>query len=171
MALFDALIDDLANRLGLGGAAAPLAREALALIAGADGGIAGFLGLFRRAGLGATAKSWLGQTNPASLSTPELEAALGAPAIDAIAHRAGIALPATTAALGYALPKIVGLLTPHGSFQLRFPRKLRLCLRPTPAMASLATIMILRARSSRSAQARSRLVGCGRSWALRRSWA
>ena len=87
MALFDALIDDLAHRLGLGGAAAPLAREALALIVGADGGIAGFLGLFKRAGLGAIASSWLGKTNPAPLSTSELEAALGAPAIDAIAHR------------------------------------------------------------------------------------
>ncbi len=121
MALFDALIDDLAHRLGLGGAAAPLVREALALIVGGDGGIAGFLDLFKRAGLGAIASSWLGITNPASLSTSELEAALGAPAIDTIAHRLGIALPATTTALGYALPKLVGLLTPQGIVPAALP--------------------------------------------------
>ena len=73
MALFDALIDDLAHRSGLGGAAAPLAREALALIIGADGGIAGFVGLFKRAGLGPIASSWLGKTYPAPLSTSELK--------------------------------------------------------------------------------------------------
>ncbi len=130
MALFDALIDDLMKRLGLGGAAAPLTREALALIVGADGGIAGFLGLFKRAGLGAIATSWLGQPNPASLSAAELETALGAPAIDAIAHRVGIALPATTAALGYALPKLVGLLTPQGVVPAALPAEASAFLAP-----------------------------------------
>jgi OmpA-OmpF porin, OOP family len=114
MALFDALIDDVAGRFGLGSNAAPLVREALALIVRREGGIAGFLELFKRVGLGSIAASWLGQANPAPLPTGDIEKALVAPAIDPIAHRLGIGLPAVYSALAYALPKLVGLLTPHG---------------------------------------------------------
>jgi len=124
MALIDALIDDLASRFKLGSIAAPLTREALALIVGADGGITGFLDLFKRAGLGGIAGSWLGQTNPAPLTASDLEKALGAPAIDSIAHRLGLALPAVSAGLSYALPRLVGLLTPNGAIPETLPAEI-----------------------------------------------
>ena len=39
MALFDALIDDMASRFRLGSNAAPLVREGLSLIAASQGGV------------------------------------------------------------------------------------------------------------------------------------
>ena len=85
MALFDALIDDLASRFGLGATAAPLTREALALIVGAEGGLAGFLNLFKGAGFDAQVGSWLGRSDPQPVTAGDLGKALGAPAIDGIA--------------------------------------------------------------------------------------
>src|SRR5271165_196 len=136
MALFDVLIDDLATRFGLGATATPLARDALALIVGGDGGIAGFLEVFKRVGLGAVATSWLGQANPAPLTPPELEKALGAPAIDPIVRRVGIAHPAATAALGYALPRLVGLLTPQGVVPSALPAEVAGFVAPADSSAS-----------------------------------
>ncbi len=130
MALFDALIDDLAGRFRLGSNAQPLVREALALIVRGEGEIAGFLDIFKRAGLGAIAMSWLGKANPAPLSTGELEKALGAPAIDPIAHRLGIAMPAVSSALAYALSKLVALLTPHGAVPAALPSEVAAFLGP-----------------------------------------
>ena len=105
MALFDALIEDLASRFGLGSTAAPLTREALALIVGAEGGLGGFINLFKSAKLDALVASWLGGSDPQPLTAGDLGKALGAPAIDGIAHRVGIALPAASAGLAFALPE------------------------------------------------------------------
>ena len=121
MALFDALIDDLASRFGLGATAAPLTREAVALIVGAEGGLAGFVNLFKRAKLDALVASWLGGSDPQPLTAGDLGKALGAPAIDGIAHRVGIALPAATAGLAYALPRLIGTLTPDGVVPATLP--------------------------------------------------
>ncbi len=136
MALFDALIDDLATRFGLGATAAPLTREALALIVGAEGGLAGFLDLFKRCGLDALAASWLGRSDPQPLTAADLGKALGAPAIDGIAHRVGIALPSASAALAYALPRLVGILTPNGVVPAALPAEVMGLLTPEAAHAA-----------------------------------
>ena len=78
MAIFDALIDDMASRFGLGSNAAPLVREGLALIAGSPGGIAGFLEHCKSAGLSSLAGSWLGSSDPAPLAAKDLEGVVGA---------------------------------------------------------------------------------------------
>ena len=136
MALFDSLIDDLANRFGLGATAAPLTREALALIVGAEGGLAGFLNLFKRAGLDAPVASWLGRSDPQPLTAGDLGKALGTPAIDGIAHRVGIALPAASAGLAYALPRLVGTLTPNGVVPAALPAEVMAFLAPEAAHAA-----------------------------------
>ncbi len=130
MALFDALIEDVASRFGLGANARPFVQEALALIFGRDGGMAGFLDLLKRAGLGAVAQSWLGDANTSPLPVGELDAALGASAIDPIAHRLDIAMPSISAALAYALPKLVGLLTPHAFVPAAIPPEAAALLGP-----------------------------------------
>ncbi len=136
MALFDALIDDLASRFGLGATAAPLTREALALIVGAEGGLAGFLNLFKGAGFDAQVGSWLGRSDPQPVTAGDLGKALGAPAIDGIAHRVGIALPAASAGLAYALPRLVGTLTPNGVVPAALPAEVIAFLAPEAAHAA-----------------------------------
>lgn len=114
MALFDTLISDVAGRFGLGSVATPLMREALHLVTGAPGGLGGLIEQFRRAGLGDAAASWLGNRDAKPLSGEQIETALGGNALGGIASRLGIAGPAAATALGYAMPKLIGVLTPGG---------------------------------------------------------
>jgi OmpA-OmpF porin, OOP family len=112
MALFDSVLADVAGRFGLGSQASPLLREVLQLMTGQPGGIGGFLEQMKSSGLGTEVASWLGDPNAAPLSGQQMEKALGASSLGAIAGRLGLAGGATGAAMGYLLPKVVGLLTP-----------------------------------------------------------
>ena len=114
MATFDTLIDDLATRYGLGANARSLIKEVLTMISGSSGGLAGFLGMFKKAGLSAEVTSWLGRPDAGSLAAGQVERALGATVLRGIEGRLGLAHGALATALGYAVPKIVGLLTPGG---------------------------------------------------------
>jgi OmpA-OmpF porin, OOP family len=114
MAMFDALIDDLAGRFGLGDNARLLVKEALTMISTSSGGLGGFLDTFKSAGLASEVASWLGHPDAAPLAAQQVERALGATALSAIAGRLGLAQGVASTALGYALPKIIGLLTPGG---------------------------------------------------------
>jgi outer membrane protein OmpA-like peptidoglycan-associated protein/uncharacterized protein YidB (DUF937 family) len=115
MATFDTLIDDLASRYGLGGNARSLIKEVLELIANSPGGLGGFLDGFKSAGLTSEVASWLGHADAAPIAAAQVERALGATALGGIAARLGLTQGAVSTALGYALPKIVGLLTPGGA--------------------------------------------------------
>ena len=114
MATFDALIDDLASRFGLGVNATTLVKEVLTLISTSPGGLGGFLDTFKSGGLTSEVGSWLGRPDAAPIAAGQVERALGATALSGIAGRLGLAQGVVATALGYALPKIVGLLTPKG---------------------------------------------------------
>ena len=114
MATFDALIDDLASRYGLGANARSLIKEALKVISGSSGGLGGFLNNLKSAGLSPEVASWLGRSDAAPLAAGQVEQALDATTLNGIAGRLGLAPSVVSTALGYALPKIVGLLTPGG---------------------------------------------------------
>ena len=114
MATFDTLIDDLASRYGLGANARALVREVLAMISSSPGGLGGFLDTFKSAGLTSEVASWLGHPDAAPMAAGQVERALGAAALAGIAGRLGLTQGVVSTALGYALPKIVGLLTPGG---------------------------------------------------------
>ncbi len=114
MATFDTLIDDLASRYGLGANARALVREVLAMISSSSGGLSGFLDTFRSAGLTSEVASWLGHPDAAPMAAGQVERALGAAALAGIAGRLGLTQGVVSTALGYALPKIVGLLTAGG---------------------------------------------------------
>src|SRR6516225_7477368 len=111
MATFDTLIDYLAGRYGLGANARSLIKEALAMISDA-GGLSGFLDTLKKAGLTSEVASWLGHPHAGPLTAQQVERALGATALTGIAGRLGVTQSVASTALGYALPKIVGLLTP-----------------------------------------------------------
>ncbi len=114
MATFDALIDDLASRFGLGANARAVITEALTMISTSPGGLSGFLDTLKSAGLTSEVASWLGHPDAGPMPAGQVERALGATALSGIAGRFGLAPGVVSTALGYALPKIVGLLTPGG---------------------------------------------------------
>jgi OmpA-OmpF porin, OOP family len=135
MALFDSVLADVAGRFGLGAQASPLLREVLQLMTGQPGGMGGFLEQMKSSGLGTEVASWLGNPNAAPLSGPQMEKALGASSLGAIAGRLGLAGGATGAAMGYLLPKVVGLLTPGKVIPSGIPAAVSDVLAATPHVA------------------------------------
>jgi OmpA-OmpF porin, OOP family len=114
MALFDALINDIAGRFGLGANAGPLVQEVLKLITSSPGGVGGFLDKLKSAGLSSEIASWLGHTDAAPLSADRLGGAVGSAVLGGIASRLGLSASIVSMAAGYVLPKIIGMLTPGG---------------------------------------------------------
>jgi OmpA-OmpF porin, OOP family len=115
MALFDALIDDLASRFGLGANAGPLVREVLNYVTGSPGGLGGFFDKLKAAGFGPEVESWLGHADAPAVSAQLLDRVVGSTALGGIASRLGLSTSLVSTAVGYALPKLMGLLTPSGT--------------------------------------------------------
>jgi len=136
MATFDTLIDDLASRFGLGANARSLVREVLTMISTSSGGLGGFLDRFKSAGLSSEVTSWLGHPDASPIAAAQVERALGATALGGIASRLGLAQSAMSTALGYALPKIVGLLTPGGAVPAGVPAEVAAFLSQPPRAAA-----------------------------------
>jgi OOP family OmpA-OmpF porin len=136
MATFDALIDDLATRFGLGDKARSLIQEVLTMITASPGGLGGFLDKFKSAGLTSEVASWLGRPDAGPIAGGQVERALGATALTGIAGRLGLAEGAASTALGYALPKIIGLLTPGGAVPAGVPAAVTGFLSPPRAAAA-----------------------------------
>jgi outer membrane protein OmpA-like peptidoglycan-associated protein/uncharacterized protein YidB (DUF937 family) len=135
MATFDTLIDDLATRFGLGGNARSLIKEVLTMISTSQGGLGGFLDKLKSAGLTSDVASWLGRPDASPMAAGQIERALGATVLSGIAGRLGLAQGAASTALGYALPKIVGLLTPGGVVPAGVPAEVTGFLSPPRAAA------------------------------------
>jgi outer membrane protein OmpA-like peptidoglycan-associated protein/uncharacterized protein YidB (DUF937 family) len=136
MATFDTLIDDLASRFGLGANARSLVREVLTMISTSSGGLGGFLDRFKSAGMSSEVTSWLGHPDASPIAAGQVERALGATALGWIASRLGLAQSAVSTALGYALPKIVGLLTPGGAVPAGVPAEVAAFLSQPPRAAA-----------------------------------
>src|SRR6202020_427877 len=121
MATFDTVIDDLAGRFGLDVNARELVREVLTMISASPGGLSGFLDRLKSGGVASEVGSWLGRPDAAPIAAGQIERALGATALGGIASRLGLGQSAVSTALGYALPKIIGLLTPGGAVPAGVP--------------------------------------------------
>ncbi len=121
MATFDSLIEDLAGRFGLGANAQSLVKEALTMISSTPGGLGGFLDKLKLAGLTSEVATWLGRPDATPMAAGQVERALGPTALSGIVSRLGLGQAAVSTALGYALPKIVGLLTPGGVLPVGVP--------------------------------------------------
>ncbi|MGC2784930.1 MAG: YidB family protein, partial [Roseiarcus sp.] len=137
MAAFDDLIDDLASRFGLGVNARILVKEVLTMISTSPGGFSGFLDKLKSAGLTSEVASWLGRPDAAPIAAGQVERALGPTALSGIAGRLGLGPTVVSTALGYALPKIVGLLTPGGVVKAGAPAEVEeLLSQPRPVAAA-----------------------------------
>lgn len=114
MALFDELIADVGSRFRLGPKGEALLQELVGLIKDHPDGVGGFVNQFKSAGFGDQVASWLGDSEGAALSGPQVEKALGRGVIAAIASKLALGPGTVGDAIGYATPKLVGLLTPGG---------------------------------------------------------
>lgn len=112
--LFDGLIREIADRFGLGASAGPLVQEVLNLITNSSGGIGGFLNTLKSTGLGSEIASWLGNTNAAPLPVQDLNRVMSPSVLGDIAGRLGLSTSAVAPAIAFALPKLIGGLTPGG---------------------------------------------------------
>ncbi len=110
MATFDELIAEIGSRYSLGPKASPLVQETVGLISGKPGGISGFLDRVKAAGFAAEVASWSSETEVVPLSGQEVEETLGSDAISEIANKADISQSFARTVMGYAIPKIIGLL-------------------------------------------------------------
>jgi outer membrane protein OmpA-like peptidoglycan-associated protein/uncharacterized protein YidB (DUF937 family) len=133
MALFDALISDIASRFGLGANAAPLVRAVLNLVVEQPQGLSGFLDKLKSAGLGSEIASWLGNGNAAALPTQAIESALGSSLLSGFASKLGLSSSVVAPALAYVVPKLIGLLTPGGVVPTSLPAAVTSFLSATPA--------------------------------------
>ena len=121
MAILDELTDEIAVRFDLGLKARALVQEVVDLIAAQPRGIGGFLDMFRAAGLEAKVTSWLGGHSSLALSVREVKMALGDEVIEGIAENTGVSEGFAGGVLGYAIPKIIGLLTSGGAVPEEIP--------------------------------------------------
>ena len=139
MMTLNEIIDEVTSKYGLGSQGGPLVRELLALITSSQGGIGGFVDRLKGAGLGTLVSSWLGRTDNAPLSVPQVEGALGKGTIDRIAQKLGLSGSVVGPALAYLVPKIIGFLTPDGKIPTGVPPQVSAFLsRPSAAPTRVA---------------------------------
>lgn len=115
MSMFDSIINEAEEKFNLKGKAGTLLSALLALITdGTNGGFAGFIDRFNRAGLGDTVSSWINSDANTHLSNEQLESALGSDTLNQIAAQAGTDYNTATAATAFMTPRVVDALTPDG---------------------------------------------------------
>ena len=115
MSVFDSIINEAGEKFNLGGRAGTLLSALLALMTDKNrGGFAGFLENFSRAGLGDTVTSWVGKGSNTTVSSEQIESALGKDTLRGIASGTGTDYATVTSATAYMTPRIIDALTPGG---------------------------------------------------------
>lgn len=148
MAQFDGLIADVGARFNLGANARPLVREVLRAIADQYDGVLSFVEKLKDSGFGDRVQSWLGGGAGEALSGEEAERVFGGLAIGAIARKLRLGADLVREAIGYATPKIVGLLTPGGIVPAGIPASVTSFLTQTERRAvAVAPASIAESRS------------------------
>jgi OmpA-OmpF porin, OOP family len=132
------LVDAVQARLGLGAAAGPLLQGLIRAIFAEPGGLKGFLDKLSASGLGAIASSWIGNADAPPLSPHAATQAFGGEAVSTLAKKVGIDPGIATAALAYATPKLIGLLTAGGSIPTSIPAAVSAFLGSGPADSATA---------------------------------
>jgi OOP family OmpA-OmpF porin len=113
MALFDSLLNETAEKFGVGEKASALLTALLGYIVN-KGSLGDFLQMFHDVGLGEIADSWVSRGASAPLSDKQMTDALGAETIQNLAEKAGVSVATATPVLSYLIPAVVDKLTPNG---------------------------------------------------------
>ena len=138
MAIFDSLIAEVASKFGLGAKSSTFIAEVIRLMISEPGGIAGFLDRVKNAGLSSLVSSWLGNKNPEPMSTQQVEQGLGTSIINMIADKLGLGGSVIAPALGYVIPKLIGMLTPDKTIPSTIPPAWRSFLDASTAQSRAA---------------------------------
>jgi OOP family OmpA-OmpF porin len=140
MVTLNQIVDEVTSKYGLGSQGGPLVRELLAFVTGGQGGIGGFIDRLKGAGLGNLVSSWLGRTDAAPLSVPQVEGALGKGTVDRIAQKLGLSGSVVGPALAYLVPKVIGFLTPDGKIPTGIPPQVSAFLSQPSAASPRAAV-------------------------------
>ncbi|MDH4392182.1 MAG: YidB family protein [Aquabacterium sp.] len=125
MGLLDSVLGSAMGALqggGQGGGNAMLMQVIGALLqgqgggaaAGGGGGLGGLLQQLQQGGLGEAAQSWVSTGQNLPVSADQLQSALGADRIDALAQQVGMPAGDLSSQLAQYLPQVVDKLTPNG---------------------------------------------------------
>jgi uncharacterized protein YidB (DUF937 family)/outer membrane protein OmpA-like peptidoglycan-associated protein len=122
-AMFDAIINSLAQQFGLGDKAKPFVQMLLAYVSDPSrGGLTGFLQKLRSSGLGSMVDAWIANpTEAVPLDGPVIERALGGDAVTSMTSRLGLDRGTVVKALGFAIPALVARLGKGGSLPNALP--------------------------------------------------
>jgi uncharacterized protein YidB (DUF937 family) len=137
--MIDTLTHELEGKFGVGQAATPLMRELLQMMTAAPGGLAAFLDRFRSAGAGPEVASFVGGKSEAPLPAATVDNALGKSTVAGIAERVGIAPTVAATALGFEIPKVIGLMTPGGTVPATPPSEVKEFLASTDQVSPART--------------------------------
>jgi len=113
--MFESIINEAQEKFSLGDKAGSLLSSLLGLIANPEnGGFGGFIDRFRNAGLGSLVESWISTGDNTPATNEQIESALGADTIEAVAAQSGVDNATAASALGFMTPRVVDALTPDG---------------------------------------------------------
>ena len=112
MGLLDSILGAVSGKSGAPGEANPLIGIVSGLL-GQSGGLQGLANKFAQSGQG-NASTWKGMGENQSVSTDQIQNALGSEQVNAIATRMGVDPAVASTFLADYLPKIVDKLTPAG---------------------------------------------------------
>jgi uncharacterized protein YidB (DUF937 family) len=113
MGLLDSILSAVSGKSDTSGKAAPLIGILSGLLT-QSGGLQGLASKFSQSGQGDAFSSWVGMGENQSISSNQIQEALGSDQIRAIAARMGVDPDLASNFLAEYLPKIVDKLTPTG---------------------------------------------------------
>jgi uncharacterized protein YidB (DUF937 family) len=116
MGLFDQIAGQVGGLLG-GGEGGGGALGGLGGLIEQQGGVAGLVEAFNKAGLGGVAQSWVQSGANLPISADQLTAALGSGPVAEFAQKLGIDPQEAASHLSELIPQVVDHLTPNGEVQ------------------------------------------------------
>lgn len=113
MGLLDTILGAIGGKSPTAGGSDPLGAALSALLT-QSGGLQGLLGKFTQGGLGDAVSSWVGMGANKPVTPDQVNQALGADQVQALASKLGVDPSHASGFLAEYLPKIVDKLTPTG---------------------------------------------------------
>ncbi len=120
MGLFDSLAKNALGGL-LGGSAKMDPAGMLSGMLSEAGGLSGMMAQFEKAGMGATFSSWVGTGTNEPITAEQMQAAVGAENLQALAGKVGMQVHTVLPLLAQFLPQVIDKLTPHGHIHENHP--------------------------------------------------
>lgn len=115
MSLFDSVVGAV-NGLGGNAGQGPLMGYVLELVTSKDfGGLPGLLQKFKDNGMGDLVSSWIGNGANLPVSSAQIGQVLGAPLVQQLASKSGIAPTDVLTQLAQMLPDVINKLSPNGA--------------------------------------------------------